>query len=187
MVAGPVRAALLASNSDLGSTGLDHEEADATLALLGDVVAGGEDALLEGAGDLLDLLGIEVAEERNALDQLCWGSGHGRILRRRRLVRKRGGVAGRARFLGALRELLDLPLRTVELLATEAVELLTALPEGDRLLERGLAALEPVDDLLELRLGCFEGQLLRHATRASNEPSATSTPISSPATTAVAE
>ena len=56
-------------------------------------------------------------------------------------------------------ELLDLALRRVELRAAERVQLLAALPERDRLVERNLAALEPLDDLLELRLRLLEGRL----------------------------
>src|SRR5205823_3290827 len=60
---------------------------------------------------------------------------------------------------------LDLALRGVELDAAEAVELLAALPKRDRLVERGLAALEPLHDLLELALRRLEGRLSRHGRR----------------------
>src|SRR5207302_1420639 len=68
--------------------------------------------------------------------------------------------------------------RAVELLAAERIELLTALPERERLVERGVALLEPLDDLLELELRLLE-RLLRlghestSSTRAPNVPCAT--------------
>src|SRR5204863_1582866 len=83
---------------------------------------------------------------------------------------------------GSLRQLLDLALGGVELLGAEAVELLAALPERERLVEAGVAALEPLDDLDELLLGLLVG----HSTRAPNTPSATSTAIAVPGETAVA-
>src|SRR5262249_11520199 len=52
--------------------------------------------------------------------------------------------------LHALRELLDLALGRVELGPAEAVQLLAALPERDRLVERCMAELQPLDDLFQL-------------------------------------
>ena len=48
------------------------------------------------------------------------------------------------------------PVRRVQLRGADAVELLAALPERDRLVEARLAALEPLDDRLELPLGVLE-------------------------------
>ena len=59
-------------------------------------------------------------------------------------------------FSTRLRQLLDLALRGVELLETETVELLAALPERDRVVQRDVAALEPLDDLRQLLLGFLE-------------------------------
>ena len=58
------------------------------------------------------------------------------------MPRNRGGRSS----LGAPCELLDLPLRRVEPRQAEAEQLLAALPERDRLVEAGLAPLEPLDD-----------------------------------------
>jgi hypothetical protein len=49
-------------------------------------------------------------------------------------------------------------LRQVESLAAELVELLPPLPEGERLVERRLAVLESLDDLLELLLRLLEAR-----------------------------
>src|SRR5579859_5127267 len=88
------------------------------------------------------------------------------------------------RVLDALHKLLDLALRRVELLAAEAVQLLASFPELDRVVERDVAALEPLDDLSELFLRVFEGH--SSPTVAEKLPSATRTSISSPGATAVA-
>ena len=53
----------------------------------------------------------------------------------------------------ALRELLDPAVRGVELGRADAVELLAALPERDRLVEARVAAFEPLDDRLQLASG----------------------------------
>src|SRR5207237_4466602 len=102
----------------------------------------------------------------------------------RRLGLLRGGRLGRRP-----RQLLDPPVGGVELAEAEAVELLAALPERDRLVQSRLAALEPLDDALELPLGGLERQpgLVGHSTRAPNSPSATSTRIGCPGTTAAGE
>src|SRR5688500_20399580 len=73
-----------------------------------------------------------------------------------------------------LRELLDPALRRVEPLPAELVELLAALPECERLVERRLPELEPLDDLLELLLGVLEGRLVHRvsSTVAPKPPSA---------------
>src|SRR5436190_7747621 len=63
----------------------------------------------------------------------------------------------RALVCAVASELLDLALRAVELCRAEPIELLAALPERDRLVERDLPALEAVDDELELPLGLLEG------------------------------
>src|SRR5262245_4643459 len=62
-------------------------------------------------------------------------------------------------------ELVDLALRGAELLGQAAVELLPALPERRQLLEPDVAALQPLDDPLQLRLHPLEGGLA-HSERA---------------------
>src|SRR5581483_8638877 len=57
-----------------------------------------------------------------------------------------------------LSELLDLPLRRAQLLGTAAVQLLAALPQGRQLGELDVAALELLDDPLELGLRLLERQ-----------------------------
>jgi len=72
--------------------------------------------------------------------------------------------------LGSLdpsRELLDLAVRRVQLAEAKTVKLFASLPQRDRLVEPGLAAFEPLDDLLELALGRFERLLTRHGRRIS--------------------
>src|SRR4029453_11506874 len=59
----------------------------------------------------------------------------------------------------------DLALGRVQLAEAKAVELLAPLPECDRFVEPGLAALEPLDDLLELALRRLERGLTRHGRR----------------------
>ena len=106
-----------------------------------------------------------------------------RDLNRRRPRRKR------CRICGALRELLDLALGGLEAREAEAQQLLAALPELDRLVEAGVAALEPLDDLLQLLLGGLERQLAHwstSSTRAPKAPSASSTSTSSPGSTSAA-
>src|SRR5581483_11676101 len=103
-----------------------------------------------------------------------------------------GGV-GRRRFARAARELLDLSLCGVELAAAEGVELLAALPQRERFVERNLAALEALDDLLELRLGLLERRFFRRAhcatssTRAPKPPSASVTSTRTPGVTSALE
>src|SRR6266550_8892571 len=58
----------------------------------------------------------------------------------------------------AASELLDLAVRGIEFLRAEAVELLAALPQRDRLVQGDLAALEAVDDRLQLPLRVLEGR-----------------------------
>src|SRR5690242_17071446 len=96
--------------------------------------------------------------------------------------------AGGLRSVHAARQLLDPSLRGVELRHARLVELFPALPERDRLVEPRAAALQPLDDLLELALGVFEGRL-RHrisSTEAANAPAASCTSTRSPRTSAVA-
>src|SRR5207247_2015242 len=71
------------------------------------------------------------------------------------------------RRLDAASEVLDLPLRRVELAEAQAVQLLAALPQRYRLVERSVAALEPLHDLLELALCRLERRLTRHGRRTS--------------------
>ena len=75
------------------------------------------------------------------------GAAMARILRRRRPEAL--GLDG----FDPAGELLDPALRRVELRRAEAIELLAALPERDRLVEARLAALEPLDDRLPARAG----------------------------------
>ncbi len=84
----------------------------------------------------------------------------------------------------------DLALRRVEPLAAERVELLAALPQRERLVERRLALLQPLDDLLELGLRLLEGLLLlahsTSSTRAPKPPSASCTSTRTPGATSAA-
>jgi hypothetical protein len=86
-------------------------------------------------------------------------------------------------------ELLDATLRRVELRRADRIELLAALPEGDRLVEACLAALEPVDDRLQLALGFLEGRLAQRAssTVAPNPPVPSSTSTRVPVATSAPE
>src|SRR6186997_1140923 len=102
----------------------------------------------------------------------------GRAAAARRVLRTRPRILWLC-GLRAARELFDLALGGVEALPAEAVELLAALPELQRLVERRLARLEPVDDLLQLLLGLLEGHLVS-STRAPKPPSASSTSTRSP-------
>ncbi len=67
---------------------------------------------------------------------------------------------GWPRFFDPLGQLLDPALGRVEPLPAELVEVLAALPECERLVERRLPVLEALDDLLELLLGVLEGRSL---------------------------
>ena len=79
-------------------------------------------------------------------------------------------------------QLLDSAVGRVELLGANAVELLAALPERDRLVEAGFAALEPLDDRLQLALGVLEGGLAQRVsfTVAPKPPVPSSTSTSVP-------
>src|SRR5205823_862128 len=92
----------------------------------------------------------------------------------------------RFRALDALCQLLDLPLRRVEPLATEPIELLSALPEGDRVVERDVSRLEALDDLRQLLLCLLEGHRQTSPTVPEKPPSARRTSISSPEESVVA-
>src|SRR5829696_986282 len=105
-------------------------------------------------------------------------------------------VAGMARILtgfrggsfDALRELLDLALGRVQLPTAEAVQLLAALPERDRVVQTRVPALEPLDDLLQLSLRRLEGRLVAHRvslTVPRKPPSVSSTSTWSPAASAL--
>jgi hypothetical protein len=89
--------------------------------------------------------------------------------------------------LDAAGELLDLALGRVQALAAEAIELLATLPEPERFVQGDVAALEPLDDLLQLTLSLLEGALLCQlvsSTRAPKPPSASSTSMRWPGETA---
>src|SRR5215211_5484843 len=79
----------------------------------------------------------------------------------------------------ATRELFDLAFGGVETFLAEAVQLLATLPELQRLVQRRLAAFQPLDDPLELALGLLESQRV-FSTRAPKPPSASSTSTRSP-------
>src|SRR5438034_10914919 len=89
---------------------------------------------------------------------------------------------GRPRRLDTPGQLFDLAVGGVEARYAHLVELLAPLPELDRLVEIGVAALQPLDDLLQLALRVFEPQLAQSAC-APNRPSATSTSRASPLAT----
>ena len=67
-------------------------------------------------------------------------------------------TCGGAAAFRSLGQLLDLAFGGVELAAAEAVQFLSALPERDRLVQAGVAALEALDDDLQLALGGLEGR-----------------------------
>src|SRR5581483_10329984 len=139
----------------------DDEEADAALPLRGDHLAGAAPALAIG----------HLSEQVDPAEQL------------ERNRHRRPSLPRWARRVDPLRELLDLALGGLELRRAESVELLAALPELERLVERGVAALQPFHDAAQLLLCLFVG----HSTRAPNDPSATSIAIASPGATAAAE
>src|SRR5437588_6785577 len=76
-------------------------------------------------------------------------------------------------------KLFDLALDALELLGADPVELLAAFPELRQLVDTGVTALQPGNDLLQLRRRLFE----RHSTVAPKVPSATRTLIGSPVLT----
>src|SRR5207302_249979 len=154
---------------------LDHEEPDPVLAFLGHGLAGRIAALLEERGDLLRLLVFEAGEEVDLLQDFGIERHRRQILTRLRL-----------RVLDALCKLLDLALGRVELLTAESVEVLAPLPELDRVVERNVAALEPLDDLSELLLCFLKVHSRTSDTVAEKLPSATRTSSSSPGVTAAA-
>jgi hypothetical protein len=86
-------------------------------------------------------------------------------------------------------ELLDAPLRRVELGRADGIELLAALPERDRLVEARLSALEPLDDRLQLALGVLEAELAQRvsSTVAPKPPVPSSTSTCVPAATSELE
>jgi hypothetical protein len=96
-------------------------------------------------------------------------------------------------MLGATGELFDATFGSVELGLAEGVELLAALPQLQRLVERRLPALESLDDLLELCLRLLErlrllrlGQGVTSSTRAPKPPSASVTSTCAPVETSSA-
>src|SRR5439155_12584140 len=70
VVARPELAVLAAPHGDRRLAALDHEEAGAALALLGDGAAGVEGPLLERARKPLEIAALEVGEQGDALEQL---------------------------------------------------------------------------------------------------------------------
>ena len=61
--------AVLAADRDLRLSGLDHEETDAALAFRGDRVAGLERPLFHRRRDTVELLPIEIGEDRHAPEE----------------------------------------------------------------------------------------------------------------------
>ncbi len=178
VVAWAERAALLAADGHLGRALADDEEAGAALALRRDRVAGGVMSLLEGLGDPVQVARLQPGEQGHLGKRLCRRAGHDAILTGVGLRRKRCGVRR------ALGELLDRPLGRLEPGEAEAQQLLTPLPELDRLVEPGIAALEALDDLFQLPLRRLEGELAHprmSSTRAPKPPSASSISTRSPA------
>src|SRR4051812_44523021 len=90
---------------------------------------------------------LSLKERAIASRSLSFRSSKRSILRSRSL-----GAAIEGSLLGRepLRELFDLPLGGLEPARTEAVELLAALPELERLVQLDVAALEPLHDRLQL-------------------------------------
>src|ERR1700751_3244638 len=96
-------------------------------------------------------------------------------------------------MLCSARWLLDPALGRIELRAAERVQLLAAFPQLQRLVERRLASFEPLDDLLEFRLGLLEfplggiGHGVSSSTRAPKPPSASVTSTRSSSETSSAD
>src|SRR5436190_1471855 len=80
VVAGPDRAFRLAADLHVGLALLDDEEADAAGTLLCHGVAGPEAALAHAVRDLLELLVVEARKERDLLQHVDGGSGHGAVI-----------------------------------------------------------------------------------------------------------
>ena len=91
--------------------------------------------------------------------------------------------------LDALGELFDAALRGIELGRADAVELFAALPEHDRLVQGRVAALEPLDDRLQLALRLVEGELAQRlsSTVAPKPPAPSSTSTRVPVLTSELE
>src|SRR5581483_8799699 len=83
-------------------------------------------------------------------------------------------------------ELFDAAAHRLELRDAEPVELLAAFPELRQLVDVRVAALEALDDRVELALRLLEARLA-HSTVASKPPSARSTSIRSPYSTCARE
>src|SRR6185503_10798169 len=65
------------------------------------------------------------------------------------------------------RELLDAAVHGLELRGADAIQLLAALPQLRQLVDACVAALEPLDDRLELLLRVLEAQLSQRSLRTS--------------------
>src|SRR5262245_32384035 len=91
--------------------------------------------------------------------------------------------------LDAAGELFDTALGSVELRRADRVELLTSLPERDRLVEARLAALEPLDDRLQFALCFLERGVAQRvsSTVAPNPPVPSSTSTCVPIATSALE
>lgn len=63
---------------------------------------------------------------------------------------------GRCRARAVARQLLDPELRRPQALGAQAIQLLAAPEQRDRVVDRNVAALEPGDDVLELALELLE-------------------------------
>ena len=113
-------------------------------------------------------------------------------------ARTRAGESGFSSRLTVLRARAQRRVRSsatrasaaVELSPAEGVQVLAALPQRDRLVQRGRPVLELADDLLELVAGLLEGRARRSLghllTRAPRRPAARRTPILPPASTVAA-
>ncbi len=117
-----------------------------------------------GSGADLEHIAFEVAEEPCAAVAQAGvlGPANAAVVGRREESAERHELAALGfRRLGRelAAELLDPTLGRVELRDAEAVQLFAPLPQRDRVLERGLAALELSDDALELGASLLEGQL----------------------------
>ena len=95
---------------------------------------------------------------------------------------------GFGRFDSA-RQLLDATLGRFELRRADVIELLAALPERDCLVEARLAALEPLDDRLQLALRFLERGLAQRvsSTVAPKPPAPSSTSTCVPRASSVPE
>ena len=147
---GPSVATVSPLDRDRRLAALHNEEVEALDPFGGDRDSFVEMALDELGGQVVDGLVVELGEQGDAANEVCRRSRHGRTLQLR---------VGRVIWVGD--QLLDAAFGSLEQRGTPTVELLSPLPEPDRLVDSDVAALEFPDDLLELTPQLLE-RLLAH-------------------------